>query len=140
MNAENQAEAFQSDPILSQLTQSTAIRYSGCLYGQEAERRQNFIQSCNNGRLHISIPSNGINLDLILHSVKIETNEIIFESNLIFNGVCVKWKGRINKQTLTGNGKFEFDAERAAARESAQSESLRPYRQRLENIRNLILQ
>lgn len=53
MNAESQAEAFQSDPILSQLTQTTAIRYSGCLYGQEAERRQNLLHSCNNGRLHI---------------------------------------------------------------------------------------
>ena len=53
MYAENQAETFQNDPILSQLTQATPVRYSGCLYGQESERRQNFLQSCHNRRLPI---------------------------------------------------------------------------------------
>ena len=53
MYAENQAETFQSDPIISQLTQPTAIRYSGCLYGQEDERRRYFLQACQSRKLSI---------------------------------------------------------------------------------------
>ena len=97
-------------------------------------------------KIHISIviiyfqtvPSNGVNLDLILKKVENDGNDVLFESDLIFNGVCVRWKGKINKQTLSGTGYFEFDSDRAETEAKKSSESLKPYRQRIENIRNLI--
>lgn len=69
------------------------------------------------------------------HFLKVE-----FESQLIFNGVCVKFKGRINKTTLAGVGRLEFDAERAEQERQRAQERLRPFEARMAELRNMILQ
>ncbi|KAI6222801.1 hypothetical protein M3Y95_00932200 [Aphelenchoides besseyi] len=133
---ENQLEMFRNDPLISQLAQGTPIRYAGCLHGKENERRQNFAQHCANRKLPITLPNHGVNFDLLLINVRDQNNEIAFESEFIFNGVCVRLKGRLSRATLTGQAHLEFNAERAAEEEQRQ----RIPAQRLAQIRDLILQ
>uniref|UniRef100_A0A914CRY7 Uncharacterized protein n=2 Tax=Acrobeloides nanus TaxID=290746 RepID=A0A914CRY7_9BILA len=137
---EDQLDAFRKDPIMVQLAQNTAIHYSGCLHGKDAERRQTFLQNCANMKLPIAIPSNGINLDLSLSTMHSHETEVEFESDLIFNGVCVKLKGRINKAILTGVAKLEFDAERAEQERQRMQERLRLFEARISELRNMVLQ
>uniref|UniRef100_A0AC34R5U3 Uncharacterized protein n=1 Tax=Panagrolaimus sp. JU765 TaxID=591449 RepID=A0AC34R5U3_9BILA len=80
----------------------------------------------------------GINLELILSTVNSETNEIVFESELIFNGVFVKCKGKINKQTLFGTIFLEFDAEKAESETQKNSEALKMYKTRIDAIQNYL--
>ncbi|KAE9549875.1 hypothetical protein FO519_006904 [Halicephalobus sp. NKZ332] len=138
MYAENQSETFRTDPVLVQLSQPIVINFSGCLHGKEAERKQNFTQCCQDRKLPVTVPSNGVNLDLILKKVDNDGNDVVFESDLVFNGVCVLWKGKINKQTLTGTGYLEFDSSRAEKEGKTAAEKLKPYRQRIDAIKNMI--
>ena len=39
--------------------------------------------------------------------------QVFFDSPLIVNGVCVRWKGYINQEKLDGVGGFRFDEESA---------------------------
>uniref|UniRef100_A0A7E4UQX4 Transcriptional regulator n=1 Tax=Panagrellus redivivus TaxID=6233 RepID=A0A7E4UQX4_PANRE len=139
MYAENQAEAFQNDAILTQLAQQTTIAFAGFPHARDAERRQEFVAACNRRKLPITVPSNGINLCLELASTTPSATEIAFTSAFVFHGVCVRFTGRINKQSLTGNGSLELDTERAASETVRTAETLLPYRQRIEQIRNMIL-
>lgn len=65
--------------------------------------------------------------------------DVGIESELIFNGVCVRLKGRINRSTLVGQARLEFNAERAETEEQ-RAAAARPHAQRLANLRNAILQ
>lgn len=51
----------------------------------------------------------GINLELSLSSYEQSNNDVSFESEFIFNGVCVRFKGRLNKHTLIGEFLIEFN-------------------------------
>lgn len=41
------------------------------------------------------------------------TIQVHLTSQFILNGVCVRWKGWLDMETLTGVGCVEFDSERA---------------------------
>ncbi|CAD5210629.1 unnamed protein product [Bursaphelenchus xylophilus] len=135
---ENQLEVFRSDPVLSHLAQGTNIRYGACLHAPEQERREKFLQGFRSKRLAITFPSHGVNMEINLcPEVREHNNDMIFESQFIFNGVCCRLKGRINKNSLVGTAKLEFDAE-TAEREAKLAAKARPYLQRITNLRNLI--
>ncbi|KAI6240014.1 hypothetical protein M3Y99_00516200 [Aphelenchoides fujianensis] len=138
---ENQMEIFRTDPLFSQLAQGTPIRYAGCLHGKDHERRQHFAQQCANRKLQITLPNHGVNFDLALQKVhEHANNELSFESELIFNGVCIRLSGRLNRASLVGQARVEFNAERAAAEEDARQRGERAHAQRIAELRNAILQ
>lgn len=41
------------------------------------------------------------------------SSQVHLQSHFIMNGVCVRWKGRIDLDKLDGTGCLEFDEERA---------------------------
>lgn len=62
-----------------------------------------------------------------------------FDSPLILNGVCVRWKGRIHKSTLEGHGRIEFDTARAEQEERRANTDDKPFERRVTQLRELIL-
>ncbi|CAD5207881.1 unnamed protein product [Bursaphelenchus okinawaensis] len=135
---ENQLETFRADPILSHLAQGTNVRFGACPHAPEPERREKFLQSCKSKRLAVTFPSHGVNMELSLHSeVREHGGDAHFESSFIFNGVCCRLRGRINKNSLVGTAKVEYDSE-SAERELKTAAKARSYLQRISTLRSLI--
>uniref|UniRef100_A0AC35TZX9 PilZ domain-containing protein n=1 Tax=Rhabditophanes sp. KR3021 TaxID=114890 RepID=A0AC35TZX9_9BILA len=136
---QNQREAYLKDQMLATLSNNTPISYVGCLHAKENERQEKFVANCVSKRLPITIPSIGINLELTLEKSEITEREVYFESNMIFNGIAVKWSGIINKSTLNGQGKFEFDNVNAKNQEQMAREMMAGHGERIQRIRNSML-
>ncbi|CAK5048741.1 unnamed protein product [Meloidogyne enterolobii] len=97
-----------TDTFLIELTRG--ICFAGIPHAKERERQQNLLQSVQiSKRLHIAVPSNGLNLHLNLNNSNIvpEQNEVHFQSDILFNGIPIRIKGQINILTLFGVAQFE---------------------------------
>ncbi|CEF65527.1 Core binding factor, beta subunit family-containing protein [Strongyloides ratti] len=137
---ENQEEAFLKDQILNQLSNETAISYVGCLHARESERQETFLQNCEKKSIPITVPSLGINLDLKVSKYTIINDDcdVSFESKMIFNGIAVKWIGKINKFSLLGKGHFELDKEESK-NQSQHWKNVAFYNDKIQKIKNTIL-
>uniref|UniRef100_A0A0K0EKU1 Uncharacterized protein n=1 Tax=Strongyloides stercoralis TaxID=6248 RepID=A0A0K0EKU1_STRER len=137
---ENQEEAFFNDQILKQLSSETPISYVGCLHARESERQETFIQNCEKKSIPITVPSIGINLDLKVSQYQINDDncDVSFESKMIFNGIAVKWIGKINKYSLLGKGHFELDKEESI-KQSQHWKNVAFYNERIQRIKNTMI-
>jgi hypothetical protein len=66
-----------------------------------------------------------------------------FESPLILDGVCVRWRASIHQLTLEGHGRLELDMRRAEEEEQRRAHlaqtALKSFEKRLADLRNAIL-
>uniref|UniRef100_A0A0N4ZU89 Uncharacterized protein n=1 Tax=Parastrongyloides trichosuri TaxID=131310 RepID=A0A0N4ZU89_PARTI len=137
---EKQEEAFYKDQILNQLSSETVINYVGCLHARESERQQSFLQNFEKKCIPITVPSIGINLNLKLSEYSIDEDDcnVKFQSKMIFNGIAVKWIGKMNKISLSGKGYFELDKEESE-KEGQRWKETEYYRDRIQRIKNTML-
>uniref|UniRef100_A0A914HLL2 PilZ domain-containing protein n=1 Tax=Globodera rostochiensis TaxID=31243 RepID=A0A914HLL2_GLORO len=102
---------LRSDPYMAELVKGLPVCFAGIPHAKETERQQNFLHSIQTAkRLHIAIPSNGLNLYLNLTSEHLvpERNEVQFVSDLHFNGARVRLRGHVNARTLQGKVQIEM--------------------------------
>uniref|UniRef100_A0A914VCP7 Uncharacterized protein n=1 Tax=Plectus sambesii TaxID=2011161 RepID=A0A914VCP7_9BILA len=137
---DDQRAVFARDEFLVSLSRLTEVRYSGYIHARElGERKAKFIEDCQAGRIPVTFPALGLNFEL--HAprplstaataaqptsssndgefVRFEEGspEVHICSRLILNGVCVRWKGTINRENLAGQGQLEYDEQHAQEEE-----------------------
>ncbi|KAL4135083.1 hypothetical protein QTP88_006739 [Uroleucon formosanum] len=100
----DQKNKFETDELFRRLSRESDVRYTGYRDRPHEERQSRFQIGCREG--HVDI----------VHIL----------SHFIMNGVCVRWKGRIDLDKLDGIGCLEFDEERAMCTQF--SRSICPYR------------
>ncbi|VDO95049.1 unnamed protein product [Soboliphyme baturini] len=103
--------------------------YTGVLFGSEDERRLQFLRDCHEGHVDIAFLPYGLNFELDLTSgpngdstasefrnyfdLDSDPPKVHMCSHFILNGVCVVWKGWIDRMSLKGDGCLMFDSARS---------------------------
>ncbi|XP_050529435.1 protein big brother-like [Daktulosphaira vitifoliae] len=148
----DQRNKFETDELFRRLSRESDIRYTGYRDRPHEERQSRFQIGCREGHVDIAFTATGTNLQLMfapnmpITSYQPPTNGICdFEkesgavhilSHFIMNGVCVRWKGRIDLDKLDGTGCLEFDEERAMIEHRILQEQIERYNDRIRDYQD----
>ncbi|XP_041379771.1 LOW QUALITY PROTEIN: protein brother-like [Gigantopelta aegis] len=124
----DQQKKFELDEVFKKLSQESDVKYTGFKDKPHEERKQRFVQDLTEGHSIIVIVSTGTNLTLLFCrnalsedrpmiqdqqkknvDFELELGKVHLCSSFIMNGVCVKWIGWIDLETLSGKAKLLFD-------------------------------
>ncbi len=120
----DQRSQFENDVLLRKLSGTNPIRYAENIEQSIQKRRISFYNDCCAGKASIGFVPDGIILQLAFghQQSSISSNgcdftkepgRVYITTPLIMDGVCVKFRGWIDMNTLDGFGCLEFDEERA---------------------------
>ena len=78
-------------------------------------RREHFIEGCRNGHAAINFRQYDFNPSIINAECDFDRSpgQVHIQTQFVLNGVCVRWIGYIDIETLEGQAKLEFDEEQA---------------------------
>ncbi|XP_064398421.1 core-binding factor subunit beta-like isoform X2 [Halichondria panicea] len=128
----DQKNKFETDELFKKLAQDMDVKYTGYRDRQPEDRKKKFIEDLNEGISSITFVATGTNLclqfcphalnddkpkDMSLPSENVsfdlENHKVNMSSRFIMNGVCIKWVGWIDLDTLVGKARLIFDEEQA---------------------------
>jgi len=145
----DQKGKFEQDDWFKKVTRACEARYTGHRERPIDERRTKFQSDLKtNGRTELALTQNGLNLilefDISPNGYTGRAPDVDFakepgmvhltSKSIILNGVCVRWKGAINLETLSGTGQIEFDDEMAQEEDSRLRQQIEYYNQRLRDF------
>ncbi|XP_037085858.1 protein big brother-like [Pollicipes pollicipes] len=145
----DQKAKFEQDDWFKKVTRASEGRYTGHRERPMEERRAKFQSDLKtNGRTELALTQNGLNLilefDISPNGYTARAPDVDFakepgmvhltSKSIILNGVCVRWKGAINLESLSGTGAIEFDDEMAQEEDNRLRQQLEYYNQRLRDF------
>ncbi|XP_046736461.1 protein big brother-like isoform X2 [Diprion similis] len=126
---------------------SLKVRYTSYHDRPREEQQVRFQTGCREGHTEIAFAATGTNLQLVFASAASgfcgeprecdfdkEHGKVHIRSQLIMNGVCVRWRGWIDLERLDGLGCLELDEELAAEEDRILREQIDSYNQRLREL------
>ncbi|XP_026818334.1 protein big brother-like [Rhopalosiphum maidis] len=143
----DQKNKFETDELFRRLSRESDVRYTGYRDRPHEERQSRFQIGCREGHVDIAFTATGTNLQLMFTpsmpippyhqstngtcNFEKERGMVHILSHFIMNGVCVRWKGRIDLDKLDGIGCLEFDEERAMIENRMLQEQIERYNDRI---------
>lgn len=139
----DQKSKFESDELFRRLSRDSEVRYTGYRDRPQEERQARFENACREGHTEIAFTTTGTNLQLVFVppnagymgnkecDYEKDPGKVHIKSSFIMNGVCVRWRGWIDRERLDGVGCLEFDEDRAAQEDALLREQIERYNQRL---------
>lgn len=122
----NQKSRFESDELFRKLSSDSAVRYTAHRDLPQDQRQVHFYNHCRqSGQTEIVFLATGTSLHLVFDANQglssqergcdfdKEQGKVHINSPFIMNGVCVKFRGWLDLQSLDGVGCIEYDEERA---------------------------
>lgn len=146
----DQQKKFESEEVFKKLSQDSDIKYTGFKDKPHEERKQRFIQDLSEGHSILTFVSTGTNLTLLFCSKALsddrtaehrpsrenvdfesELGKVHLSSRFIMNGVCVKWIGWVDLETLTGKAKLVFDDQNAKIEDEVMRQVMKETQERV---------
>lgn len=121
----DQRSKFLNDELFRELSVDRPIYYTGHRNQAPQQRQLTFYNDCRQGKTSIAFTKIGTNLELVLNTddgpstqerdcdFNKELGKVHIKSHFIFNGVCVKFSGRLDLESLDGTGRIEYDEQGA---------------------------
>lgn len=122
----DQKARFESDELFRILSSDCAVCYTAHRDEPQDQRQLHFYNYCRQtGQTEIAFLATGTNLHLVFNGNQgpstqesecdfdKEHGKVHINSPFIMNGVCVKFRGWLDLQSLEGIGCLEYDEERA---------------------------
>lgn len=147
---QDQKSKYETDELFKKLSQDTEVKYSAYRDRPVDERKRRFVDELREGHSVITFTSTGTNLTLQFcptglsderspefhptrESVDFdrEPNRVHLTARFIMNGVCVKWVGWIDLETLNGKAKLLFDEEQAKVEDDVLSRVMKETQERI---------
>ncbi|XP_020708142.1 protein big brother-like isoform X2 [Athalia rosae] len=142
-----QKTKFETDELFRRLSRESEVRYTGYRDRPSEERQGRFQNGCREGHTEIAFAATGTNLQLVFTPASAgfggdprecdfdkEHGKVHLRSQLIMNGVCVRWRGWLDLERLDGVGCLELDEERAAQEDAILRDQIEGYNRRLRDF------
>lgn len=146
----DQKTKYETDELFKKLSQETDVKFTGYKDRPFEERKKKFIDDVTQGHSVITFIVTGTNLNLQFceHALcddrspdlkpsrdrvnfEKEHNKVHLLCGFIMNGVCVKWVGWIDLDSLGGKAKLMFDEEKAKEEDELMQQVVKETQERI---------
>lgn len=147
----DQRTKFETDELFKKLSQEMDVKYTGYKDRPVEERKRRFAEDLQQGISTITFIATGTNLNLQFFSNGLaedskpedvrpppdrvdfdrEPNRVHLTATFIMNGVCVRWVGWMDLETLNGKAQLLFDEEQAKIEDELMRRMLKETQERV---------